>query len=82
MYFPILKFLRITPAPAGNTVVSTSAATIRQDHPRACGKHPEEAYLKNVTMGSPPRLRETPVSEIPWQTTCRITPAPAGNTQD
>ena len=70
----------ITPAPAGNTVVSTSAATIRQDHPRACGKHDERVGDEYVRTGSPPRLRETLCTHRSPNASARITPAPAGNT--
>ena len=74
------RFTRITPAPAGNTLVISGKITGRRDHPRACGKHGEHANISRVFQGSPPRLRETHYRDTHHTGPCRITPAPAGNT--
>ena len=71
---------RITPAPAGNTLIHCLATKIGQDHPRACGKHLDDLIVYFEDEGSPPRLRETR-NRVVWPSRFRrITPAPAGNT--
>ena len=76
----ILLIFRITPAPAGNTEVNLRLVCLREDHPRACGKHWWCGVCMYVVLGSPPRLRETPYISPSTPPPTRITPAPAGNT--
>ncbi len=51
-----------------------------EDHPRVCGKHVVDGLTLSLTVGSPPRMRET----LEWLARItldkRITPAYAGNT--
>ena len=72
--------LGITPAPAGNTTLTTKLSLSRQDHPRACGKHFTGSLCSRCSAGSPPRLRETPRTSTTPLVAVGITPAPAGNT--
>ena len=71
---------RITPAPAGNTVLWPIVHVSAEDHPRACGKHKKGDPEEERRLGSPPRLRETHKAGVALPSMRRITPAPAGNT--
>ena len=53
-----LEFIRITPACAGKTYLSTLAVFTIPDHPRVCGKNKRLAFMSSGFMGSPPRVRE------------------------
>ena len=74
------QVVRITPAPAGNTNERVNSVKNPRDHPRACGKHYGDHISQSRELGSPPRLRETPLRYTIPQALLRITPAPAGNT--
>ena len=70
----------ITPAYAGNTKSKCTDFPFFWDHPRVCGKHKIERSAIMRPVGSPPRMRETPLSDIFRTRPDRITPAYAGNT--
>ena len=71
---------RITPADAGKTIDCVGVTGSRQDHPRGCGENDYGKGDKNMTKGSPPRMRgKLPVGAVqPHQP--GITPADAGKT--
>ena len=74
--------LRITPAPAGNRGGLCNGAYPQRDHPRPCGEQPAKAQVQSLAEGSPPPLRGTVAcSSLSWRR-CRITPAPAGNSDE
>ncbi len=78
-----LQFLRqsrITPAYAGNTHIPYQDTSQPKDHPRVCGKHIVQTGDTIESVGSPPRMRETPVSGNHQSILEWITPAYAGNT--
>ena len=72
--------MRITPAPAGSTPPTSSAATPTRDHPRACGEHQKKFVTSARFVGSPPRLRGARHLAHQLAAVGRITPAPAGST--
>ena len=51
-----------------------------EDHPRTCGEHPNFCACCQPRWGSPPHLRGTPIKSRGGSRGSRITPAPAGNT--
>ena len=53
--------LRFIPAPAGNTVDSTTQDRTGPVHPRACGEHERGQGNSFLEVGSSPRLRGTRV---------------------
>ena len=69
---------RITPAHAGKSRPLCRAATLPEDHPRACGEKGLFAQRSADSAGSPPRMRGKVRDFFSdnWQT--RITPAHAG----
>ena len=71
---------RITPADAGKTMSSSSAAAKRWDHPRGCGENAACIGWYFVVSGSPPRMRGKLGSSFFTAPNCRITPADAGKT--
>ncbi len=50
---------RITPACAGNTLLTWYPTSFNQDHPRMRGKHHQSAACSVSILGSPPHARET-----------------------
>ena len=71
---------RITPACAGKTLGGIHQSLTTRDHPRVCGKN-LEYLLETLTLwGSPPRVREKPVSGFVVVSNVGITPACAGKT--
>ena len=70
----------IIPACAGNTSHPSTPSWIRRDHPRVCGEHMTMATLLNVSAGSSPRVRGTPVLQLRRAGRRGIIPACAGNT--
>ena len=76
----ILACSGITPAYAGNTITDGRKSTNDWDHPRVCGKHLRKKALKFKAAGSPPRMRETPLTCRFFRGILGITPAYAGNT--
>lgn len=54
----IYLFKSITPADAGNTLVTKKEAEKIQDHPRRCGKYHSEKEKDYQKRGSPPQMRE------------------------
>ena len=70
---------RITPADAGNSVVTVSNKFFSEDHPRGCGEQSTPLNLLAFIHGSPPRMRGTANATVYWLVKNRITPADAGN---
>ena len=70
---------RITPAPAGNRLESTSPVIPYRDHPRPCGEQNPMLGYTVCRLGSPPPLRGTEIVVQIGMLLHRITPAPAGN---
>ena len=70
--------LRITPAHAGKSRPPCRAATLPEDHPRACGEKTPANREQLRQQGSPPRMR----GKVAWSCShlrpCGITPAHAG----
>ena len=72
--------IRITPACAGKTNQRTERRLEKRDHPRVCGKNPNNES-DNVTLwGSPPRVREKHKLAVHDEAHLGITPACAGKT--
>ena len=70
----------ITPAHAGKTKLPGGLCNFSADHPRACGENAAMSGTTLLPIGSPPRMRGKPNSQIPSLVTQRITPAHAGKT--
>ena len=70
----------ITPACAGKTPPYGFVGTVTRDHPRVCGKNRVFNNCVFVVMGSPPRVREKPVTKAKQYASTGITPACAGKT--
>ena len=78
--FPSRKFLRITPAHAGKTLVFDGETVVGGDHPRACGENFSAYRSLFALAGSPPRMRgKLFTCNVPFMSV-RITPAHAGKT--
>ena len=73
--------IRITPAHAGKTYVTTELDNLIQDHPRACGENAYEYRNGFDVTGSPPRMRGKHTDAMALNIHDRITPAHAGKTQ-
>ena len=72
--------LRITPACAGNTGVSSAPDGDSVDHPRVCGEYSRVVLFIFNILGSPPRVRGILMGFCYFTLVHRITPACAGNT--
>ena len=72
--------IRITPADAGKTGVSTIDITPSTDHPRGCGENSMGSKTFRGYIGSPPRMRGKPGHTYTATSYGRITPADAGKT--
>ncbi len=72
--------LRITPADAGKTMSSLSAASKRWDHPRGCGENRLSNGSSCWRRGSPPRMRGKRLRVALDAVGQGITPADAGKT--
>ena len=70
----------ITPACAGTTIVGRTPCIRIEDHPRLCGNDATSRQYRWEQLGSPPLVRERPVSVASLPPVCRITPACAGTT--
>ena len=70
----------ITPACAGKTHVKCRQHYVLWDHPRVCGKNSINQDVESARLGSPPRVREKPVSPAINSVEIGITPACAGKT--
>ena len=70
--------LRITPAYAGKSFLSTSRAFCNQDHPRLCGEKFPEFHCGCMNQGSPPPMRGKVQLSVDKEGMKRITPAYAG----
>ena len=53
-----------------------------EDHPRVCGEHELTLFENGLALGSSPRVRGTPVSQMVENGATGIIPACAGNTKD
>ena len=71
---------RITPACAGTTAHLCTDADEAEDHPRLCGNDFARVTTFRHGSGSPPLVRERPVSNRKGPCPIRITPACAGTT--
>ncbi len=71
--------LGITPARAGNRLVTLKPHCAKKDHPRACGEQLGDDAVDAGVVGSPPRVRGTGCFRATKYTRVRITPARAGN---
>ena len=70
---------RITPADAGNRGLHGFKPFSGKDHPRGCGEQKSSCFYMVRQKGSPPRMRGTVICTHTCTSTCRITPADAGN---
>ena len=70
----------ITPAYAGKTHVFETGRRYHGDHPRVCGKDPNQAAHSKTQSGSPPRMRERRSKKDFRDRRHGITPAYAGKT--
>ncbi len=52
------RALRITPACAGITPMTSPILAMSRDHPRVCGNYVLRDYREVMGLGSPPRVRE------------------------
>ena len=69
----------ITPADAGNRVLTHNRLSHREDHPRGCGEQMFRPLAAYPTNGSPPRMRGTGYYLRQFRGDQGITPADAGN---
>ena len=72
--------VRITPAGAGKTALTTSASAGAWDHPRRCGENTGLSATKATKAGSPPQVRGKLFNLLSIIRKNRITPAGAGKT--
>ena len=72
----------ITPAPAGKTWNSCRFVLAGWDHPRTCGENFPQGRFQVRHLGSPPHLRGKPFKKEIYDAATRITPAPAGKTNN
>ena len=72
--------IRITPARAGKTFHLVFQVLLYQDHPRSCGKDPNNPRFLLFRPGSPPLVRERQLMSCWSGVTAGITPARAGKT--
>ena len=70
--------IRITPAYAGKSNISSNKSTASWDHPRVCGEKQTCSTQNGLLQGSPPRMRGKEVEKINISSVKRITPAYAG----
>ena len=70
----------ITPACAGKTGTIERKGENYQDHPRMCGKDPIKLAVISSMLGSPPHVRERPITLSADLYEAGITPACAGKT--
>ena len=74
------QLLRITPACAGKTRISTNLYISPKDHPRLCRENQENLKLFHTLLGSPPPVRGKLFYDETTYFLLRITPACAGKT--
>ena len=60
----VFLIIRITPACAGNSILTPQMKYMRQDHPRVCGEQRIIPLIKAIAAGSPPRVRGTVASPL------------------
>ena len=72
----------ITPAYAGNTLLSSVKSKPTEDHPRIRGEYGVPLVIAKNDRGSPPHTRGIPKTTSSVRIVFRITPAYAGNTTD
>ena len=72
--------IRIIPADAGSTKLSTTMIWGPRDHPRGCGEHAFVSGLFPLDSGSSPRMRGAQEAKGTPEFDHRIIPADAGST--
>ena len=75
-----INLRRITPAHAGKTNMLLAVRKSIWDHPRACGENAQMGRMRDVNLGSPPRMRGKHHRLHLLFIFERITPAHAGKT--
>ena len=76
----VLRKLRFTPTPVGNTWWSLCPRRMTSVHPHACGEYDVLNHVRLAGCGSPPRLWGIHTHNIPSMPIRRFTPTPVGNT--
>ena len=71
---------RITPADAGKTSCINYPNPTARDHPRGCGENAQMGRMRDVNLGSPPRMRGKQRINYRNLRSHGITPADAGKT--
>ena len=71
---------RLIPARAGNTVGVPESTCRASAHPRSRGEHPVADSARNISRGSSPLARGTPLTPCRKTQPFRLIPARAGNT--
>ena len=74
------RFVRITPAHAGKTHMSSCIMPRSEDHPRSRGENEAKGKTPSMKRGSPPLTRGKPLSAKCFIRPVGITPAHAGKT--
>ena len=70
----------ITPAHAGTTSWRSCIRPFHEDHPRSCGNNLTFSVCLIASLGSPPLMREQPLTAATTSGQSGITPAHAGTT--
>ena len=73
-----VQYVRITPANAGKSSLTSVDSRRSRDHPRECGEKPHSLNLPSKPIGSPPRMRGKGRKKSKKSVHYRITPANAG----
>ena len=73
------RFAGITPACAGNSLLTPNSTHLLKDHPRVCGEQGAHRHPHPGHEGSPPRVRGTARCNALQSHLSGITPACAGN---
>ena len=73
--------MRITPAYAGKSPISSNVHEVSQDHPRLCGEKSFFSSSAFIFLGSPPPMRGKETTPFTVSRMVRITPAYAGKSR-
>ena len=77
---PVHVEVGIIPADAGSTPSPFQSRISKRDHPRGCGEHDRNAFCKDNSSGSSPRMRGALTFRVNGDVGQRIIPADAGST--